>query len=83
MWVAIKGVVYDVTSNELYRPGGGYCNFAGKDASIAFGTMEFDDLKRRGWLKVLNHEQLECMDEWVVFYKDRYKVVGYLADEYK
>jgi len=72
VWVALKGVVYDVTSNELYRAGGAYSRFGGKDASVALGTMQFDDLDRRGWLKTLNAEQLECMDEWVVFYKERY-----------
>ena len=56
MWVAIKGVVYDVTSNELYRAGGAYSMFGGKDASIALGTMQVDDLDRRGWLEILTAE---------------------------
>jgi cytochrome b involved in lipid metabolism len=56
VWVAIKGVVYDVTGNELYRVGGAYSRFGGKDASISLGTMQFDDLDRRGWLQILNAE---------------------------
>ena len=80
-WVAFKGIVWDVSSNEVYRKGGGYSLFSGKDASVALGTMLFEKVDERGWRK-LDQEQLECLEEWFNFYEQRYKRVGYLREEY-
>ena len=38
-WVACKGVVYDVSSNEVYKTDGGYNCFTGKDATLALAKM--------------------------------------------
>ncbi len=32
-WVCLKGVIYDVSANDVYDSKGGYNLFAGKDAS--------------------------------------------------
>lgn len=41
--VALLGSVYDVTSGaKHYGPGGAYSFFAGKDATRAFGTGEYE-----------------------------------------
>jgi membrane-associated progesterone receptor component len=38
VYVAIKGVVFDVSENKkMYTPGTGYSCFAGRDASKALG----------------------------------------------
>ena len=76
-WVCLKGVIYDVSANEVYNQEGGYNLFAGKDASYSLATMLFDKINDRNWRKC-SKEQLECLDEWVYYYKDRYKIVGYL-----
>ena len=44
--------------------------------------MLFDKVNERQWCKCTK-EQLECLDEWILYYKDRYKVVGYLQEEFK
>ena len=80
-WVCLKGVVYDVSANEVYDAQGGYNVFAGHDASVSLATMLFDKIKERDW-RGCSHEQLECLEEWVLYYKERYGVVGYLAEEY-
>lgn len=81
-WVCLKGVIYDVSANDVYESKGGYNLFAGKDASQALATMLFDKVNDRNWRKCTK-EQLECLDEWIMYYKDRYKAIGYLQEEYK
>ena len=80
-WVCVKGVIYDVSANEVYKEKGGYNLFSGKDASYSLATMLFDKIDDRDWRKCTK-EQLECLDEWTYYYKDRYKIVGYLKEEY-
>ena len=43
MFVALKGVIYDVSSSDFYSVGGGYHHFAGHDASINLAKMAHDD----------------------------------------
>lgn len=81
-WVCLKGVIYDVSANDVYDSKGGYNLFAGRDASVALATMLFDKINERKWRKCTK-EQLECLDEWTMYYKDRYRVAGYLKEEYK
>ena len=38
-WVCNKGIIYDVSSNEVYRSQGGYNCFSGKDATLSLGKM--------------------------------------------
>ena len=42
MWLSVLGSVYDVSSGEFYTSGGGYAFFAGRDATRAFTTGEFE-----------------------------------------
>ena len=81
-WVCLKGVIYDVSANEVYDQKGGYNLFSGQDASFSLATMLFDKINDRAW-RTCSKEQLECLDEWVHYYKDRYKVIGYLKEEYE
>ena len=81
-YVACKGVVYDCSANEVYKSDGGYNCFAGKDATMALGTMLFERSGDSGWREKLNHEQLCVVAEWVCWYEQRYKKVAYLAEEY-
>ena len=80
-WVCIKGLIYDVSANKCYDKTGGYNLFAGRDATAALATMQFDQIKQKEWRKCTK-EQLECLDDWLHFFKDRYSLVGYLEDEY-
>ena len=41
-WVICKGVVYDVTGNEVYKSQGSYNLFAGNDVTVALARMSFD-----------------------------------------
>ena len=51
--------------------------FAGKDASRALATMNFQEVDRQG-LDGLTTEQLETLDQWKSKYDAKYAVVGSL-----
>jgi membrane-associated progesterone receptor component len=75
-YVAIKGIVYDVTGNKAYQPGGSYNVFAGKDASRALGktSTKFEDVSSE-W-KDLSDKDKGTLNDWVTFFSKRYNVVG-------
>ncbi|CAJ1423675.1 unnamed protein product [Effrenium voratum] len=79
--LAILGEVYDVGPGErFYGPGEGYHVFAGKDASRAFTTGQFNDGAVPG-LKGLLPEQISDVISWRSFYQksDKYRFVGALS----
>jgi predicted heme/steroid binding protein len=92
VYVALKGKVFDVSSNDVYKEGGGYHAFAGRDASVALAKMNFgeelmDPAKTHfiyyvclftHWSKKgeLNGDQMKILDDWVVFYEKRYKIIA-------
>ena len=86
VYVALKGKVFDVSSNEVYKEGGGYHAFAGRDASVALAKMNFGDElmdpKKTHWTKEgeIDEKQMKILDEWVVFYEKRYKIIARLED---
>lgn len=41
-YLGCKGRIFDVSSNDMYGPNGGYNLFIGKDSSVALAKMKFD-----------------------------------------
>ncbi|KAK4144189.1 cytochrome b5-like heme/steroid binding domain-containing protein [Dichotomopilus funicola] len=75
-YVAIKGIVYDVTGNKAYQPGGAYHVFAGKDASRALGkTSTKPEDVSADWQDLPDKEK-GVLNDWVTFFSKRYNVVG-------
>ena len=82
--VGAKGLVFDVSSNEVYKaPEGGYNMFCGKDASVALANMnheaDYFNVKKHDWRK-LDKEKLTTLNQWVDFFEKRYPIVGYIFD---
>ena len=81
-WVCNKGMIFDVSANEVYKQNGGYNCFSGKDATLSLGKMLFELSGEREWRQKLNHEELCVVEEWNSWFLKRYPVVGYLKEEY-
>lgn len=75
-YVAIKGIVYDVTGKTSYQPNGSYHVFAGKDASraLALSSTKPEDV-RPEW-KDLEGTAQDTLNDWVTYFSKRYNVVG-------
>ncbi|KAL2264853.1 hypothetical protein VTJ83DRAFT_7363 [Remersonia thermophila] len=75
-YVAIKGIVYDVTGNKAYQPGGPYHVFAGKDASRALGKTSTKPEDVSPEWKDLPDKEKGVLNDWIIFFSKRYNVVG-------
>ncbi|XP_077532795.1 neuferricin-like [Haemaphysalis longicornis] len=83
LYLAVLGRVYDVSKGaEHYRPGGGYAQFAGKDASRAYITGEFTEEGLTDDLTGMSDDSLLSFTQWVDFYEKDYRFVGKLAGRY-
>eukprot|EP01089_Gocevia_fonbrunei_P008043 TRINITY_DN1965_c0_g1_i1.p1 TRINITY_DN1965_c0_g1~~TRINITY_DN1965_c0_g1_i1.p1 ORF type:complete len:108 (-),score=14.76 TRINITY_DN1965_c0_g1_i1:347-670(-) len=76
IYVALKGVVYDVSAKaDLYGPGGSYHSLAGNDGSRALAIMNLDDTSNHS-LEGLSEEELQTLDAWIQKFASQYQVVG-------
>lgn len=75
-YVAIKGIVYDVTGNKVYQPGGSYHVFAGKDASQALAKSSKEVAHISPEWKHLDAKEQGVLNDWVTFFSKRYSIVG-------
>lgn len=77
IYVAIKGIVFDVSGKrEVYGPGGSYHVFAGKDGSKGLGKSSLKAEDAVADYSSLTEEELKVLDDWVVFFKKRYSIIG-------
>ncbi|KAF5113263.1 hypothetical protein DV495_004542 [Geotrichum candidum] len=77
VYVAIKGVIFDVTRNTAsYGPGKGYNVFVGKDASraLAKSSLKVEDAIAK--YDDLPEKELKVLDDWFTFFSNRYNIVG-------
>ncbi|KAI8906843.1 cytochrome b5-like heme/steroid binding domain-containing protein [Gorgonomyces haynaldii] len=78
IYLAVKGVVYDVSAGRTYYgKGGSYNSFAGKDASRAYITGCFETHLTHD-LRGLSDDELKALQTWIDFYEksDKYFRVG-------
>lgn len=80
VYLALCGVVYDVTAGAaFYGPGGGYAMLGGRDASRALAKMSLDasDVERPG-VDDLNDKEKAALESWCSKMQEKYPVVGRL-----
>lgn len=90
LFVAIRGYIYDVTSNgKNYGPGKSYHRLVGRDVSRLLGLNRLhlepqdivkDESENTWSTDDLNEKQNQIVDKWVDFFRKRYKIVGVVVD---
>ncbi|XP_075963612.1 neudesin [Anarhichas minor] len=81
IYMAVKGVVFDVTKGkEFYGKGAAYNALVGKDSTRAVAKMSLDPADLTSDTTGLTDEQLESLDSiFEETYKTKYPIVGYTA----
>eukprot|EP00943_MAST-04B_sp_MAST-4B-sp1_P006253 g6253.t1 len=76
-YVGVKGVVFDVSKNEMYNQGETYSVFTGHDASRALAKMslEIADVENTN-ISDLSLSEIDTLDEWYVKFEGKYNRVG-------
>ncbi|CAG2067296.1 unnamed protein product, partial [Timema podura] len=83
LYLSILGKVYDVKKGKQhYGPGGSYHSFAGKDASRAFITGDFNETGLSDDVLDLTPQELKSIIHWTEFYARDYKYRGKLIGRY-
>ncbi|PYH42984.1 uncharacterized protein BP01DRAFT_278124, partial [Aspergillus saccharolyticus JOP 1030-1] len=73
---AIKGIVFDVSQNPSFAPGGCYHELAGKDPSRALARSSFHKSRCKAEFHDLGEQEQTILNEWFEHYLKRYKIVG-------
>ncbi|XP_024606642.1 neudesin [Neophocaena asiaeorientalis asiaeorientalis] len=81
IYMAVKGVVFDVTSGkEFYGRGAPYNALTGKDSTRGVAKMSLDPADLTHDTTGLTSEELESLDDvFTKVYKAKYPIVGYTA----
>jgi membrane-associated progesterone receptor component len=77
IYVAVKGIVYDLSAGAaMYGPGGNYEVFAGRDASYALAKMSKNpqDLDRP--TDNLSADAKAMLAHWLQTFQSKYRIVG-------
>ena len=83
VYLSFLGIVYDVTRGiKHYGPGGTYSVFAGRDASRAFVTGNFDVDQVQDDVTDLDTAAFSGIREWAQFYQKDYGAIGRLVGSY-
>lgn len=79
LYLAIKGMVFDITKGkQFYGPDGVY-PFAGKEVARAFALLSTDTADCNDNLEGLSYTELENLREWTAKFNFKYPVVGRIA----
>lgn len=83
-YMAVDGLVFNVTDAEFYKPGGPYSLFVGRDASVALAKMSFEPQWLEVTLKDVEMNEVERIN--LVKWRKRligkkYPIVGELVYE--
>jgi predicted heme/steroid binding protein len=76
-FLALKGVIYNVTGSPFYEPGSGYHAFTGRDASVNLAKMSHDEQYNNKFGEIaLDEEESKILDDWVARFEMKYPKVG-------
>ena len=75
MWLKVRGqegvlsLSLLLAGSQYYGPGGGYSFFAGRDASRAFVTGQFEEAGLVARVEGLSSSDYLGLEEWATFYE--------------
>jgi predicted heme/steroid binding protein len=83
IYIAVKGVVYDVTweSEKFYNPGCCYHCFAGRIATRGLAKIDLQCTDFRDDVGDLSAKQLAKLKEWIEKYEGKYQIVGRIGSD--
>ena len=86
IFVGVHGFVFDVSSAvDRYGPGSSYASLAGRDSSRFLATHRLPTAKDQADplvyddLSDLTEKQLESLQGWFQFYREKYPIVGKIS----
>jgi len=81
VYVAIKGVIYDVSTGPYSKAkGGAYSKFAGNEIGRALAKSSLSEEDIVPSLDGLAQDEVQTLGEWVQKFESKYPVVGSVAD---
>lgn len=84
VYLGVKNQVFDVSTSESYKPGGGYAKFAGKECSVALAKMSMEDKHFNCFDNYkLSLAETDSLEGWYEFMRKKYKIVALIAGSKK
>jgi predicted heme/steroid binding protein len=80
-YISIRGIIFDITDNEMFWPKGKYYKLAGTEASIALAKSDLGDKYVNSLdLSQLTQTERKFLNAHYMNFSEDYKVVGYLKE---
>jgi len=80
--LALKGIIYDVSTSDFYSKNGAYAVFSGHDASVNLAKMSHDkEFLNKYWTYKLDRDEENVLNDWVSRFEMKYPVVGEIIQE--
>ena len=83
IYFSLKGIVFDVSGSDFYKPGGPYHYLAGHEASVSLAKMsketEYLDLEKYKWDECLDENDNIMLENWFSKISEKYPKVAKIA----
>ena len=83
IYFSLKGIVFDVSGSDFYKPGGPYHYLAGHEASVPLAKMsketEFLDREKYKWDECLDENDKIMLENWFSKISEKYPKVAKIA----
>ena len=85
IYFSLKGIVFDVSGSDFYKPGGPYHYLAGHEASVALAKMskelEFVDHEKLKWNECLDENEMIILDNWYSKLSEKYPKIAKISNQ--
>ena len=83
VYFSLKGIVFDVSGSDFYKPGGPYHFLAGHEASVPLAKMtkeiEFLDQEKYKWDECLDENDKIILENWFLKISEKYTKVAKIS----